>query len=79
MADDKSVSFEGRLQRLESIVRTLESDETDLDRAVNLYAEGKVLVAECEEQLRAAQQKIDTVNAPPAPARAAEDAPDDAL
>ncbi len=79
MADDKSASFEGRLQRLEAIVRTLEADDTDLERAVNLYAEGKDLVAQCEDQLKAAQQKIDAVNAPPGPARAAEDAPDDAL
>jgi len=69
MADDKSASFEGRLQRLEAIVRTLESDETDLDRAVNLYAEGKEIVAQCEEQLRTAQQRID--------ARAPGDAPDE--
>jgi len=79
MADDKSASFEGRLQRLEAIVRTLESDDTDLERAVNLYAEGKDLVALCEDQLKAAQQRIEAVNAPPAAARAPEDAPDDAL
>ncbi len=77
MADDRSASFEGALQRLEAIVRSLESDDTDLEKAVNLYAEGKELVSKCEDQLKAAQAKIDAVNAPPG--RAAEDPPDDAL
>ncbi|HEX3550585.1 MAG TPA: exodeoxyribonuclease VII small subunit [Candidatus Elarobacter sp.] len=58
-------------------MRSLESDDTDLERAVNLYAEGKELVAKCEDQLKSAQAKIDAVNAPPA--RAVEDAPDDAM
>ncbi len=75
MADDKSASFEGSLQRLEAIVKALETEEPDLDRAVALYAEGKELVAKCEGQLKSAQQAIDAVNAPPA--RPIEDALDD--
>jgi exodeoxyribonuclease VII small subunit len=77
MADDRSNSFEASLQRLEAIVRTLEADDTDLERAVNLYAEGKALVARCEEQLKDAQRKIEATSAP-APARAPEGAADDA-
>ena len=59
MADDRPASFETSLQRLEAIVRTLETDDVDLERAVNLYAEGKQLVAKCEEQLKDAQRKIE--------------------
>lgn len=78
MADDRSASFEGSLQRLEQIVKTLENEDSDLERAVALYAEGKELVARCEGLLRTAQQAIDAANAPAQAPRPAEGAPDDA-
>jgi exodeoxyribonuclease VII small subunit len=77
MADDRSASFESSLQRLEQIVKSLETEEPDLERAVLLYAEGKELVQRCEGLLKNAQQAIDAVNAPSAPSRPAEDALDD--
>ncbi|MDB5027815.1 MAG: Exonuclease small subunit [Candidatus Eremiobacteraeota bacterium] len=77
MADDRSASFEGSLQRLEQIVKSLETEEPDLERAVALYAEGKELVARCAGLLKSAQEAIDAVNAPPAPSRPAEDALDE--
>jgi exodeoxyribonuclease VII small subunit len=77
MADDRSASFEGSLQRLEEIVKSLETEEPDLERAVALYAEGKELVGRCEGLLKNAQQAIDAVNAPSAPSRPVEDALDD--
>jgi exodeoxyribonuclease VII small subunit len=77
MADDRSASFEGSLQRLEQIVKSLETEEPDLERAVLLYKEGRELVARCETLLKTAQQAIDAVNAPPAPSRPTEDALDD--
>jgi exodeoxyribonuclease VII small subunit len=60
---------------LEQIVKTLETEEPDLERAVGLYKEGKELVTRCEGLLKNAQQAIDAVNAPPA--RPVEDALDD--
>ena len=75
MADDRSTSFEDSLQRLEQIVKTLETEEPDLERAVALYKEGKDLVTRCQGLLKNAQQAIDAVNAPPA--RPVEDALDD--
>lgn len=74
MADDKSTSFEGSLQRLEQIVKALETEEPELERAVALYREGRDLIGRCEGLLKSAQQAIDAVNAPPA--RSHEDAPD---
>ncbi len=67
MADDKSASFEESLRRLETIVKTLETEEPDLERAVALYQEGKVLVSRCGELLAGAQQAIDAVNVPARP------------
>ncbi|MDB5043904.1 MAG: hypothetical protein JWN27_4630 [Candidatus Eremiobacteraeota bacterium] len=75
MADDRSTSFEDSLKRLEQIVKALETDDTDLERAVALYKEGRELVVRCESLLKTAQQSIDGVNAPPA--RPPEDALDD--
>ncbi len=77
MADDRSASFEGSLQRLEQIVKVLESEEPDLERAVALYKEGRELVQRCEALLKTAQQQLDAVNAPTANARPVEDALDD--
>jgi exodeoxyribonuclease VII small subunit len=75
MADDKSASFEGSLQRLEQIVAALETQEPELERAVALYGEGRDIIARCEALLTSAQAAIDAVNAP-RPA-AAQGAPDD--
>jgi len=61
---------------LEQIVKALETDDTDLERAVALYKEGRDLVGRCESLLKTAQQSIDAVNVPP-PARPAEDALDE--
>jgi exodeoxyribonuclease VII small subunit len=74
MADDKSTSFEGSLLRLEQIVKALETEEPELERAVALYREGRDLIGRCEGLLKSAQQAIDAVNAP---ARSLEDAPHD--
>lgn len=70
MPDDRSASFEGSLTRLEQIVKSLETEEPDLERAVLLYKEGKELVGRCEGLLRDAQTAIDAVNAPPPAATA---------
>jgi exodeoxyribonuclease VII small subunit len=74
MADDRSASFEESLRRLEQIVKTLETEDPDLERAVALYQEGKGLVSRCGDLLATAQQAIDATNAP---ARPTEDALDD--
>ena len=74
MADDRSTSFEGSLTRLEQIVKVLETEDPDLERAVALYKEGKELVTRCEALLKTAQAAIEGVSPP---ARPAEDALDD--
>jgi exodeoxyribonuclease VII small subunit len=61
---------------LEQIVKTLETEDPALERAVQLYKEGRELVTRCEEQLKVAQQAIDAVNAPPPRAEEASDESD---
>ena len=55
------LSFEAALQRLEEIVRRLESGEESLDNSIQLYAEGDRLRQQCEARLQAAQAKIEKI------------------
>lgn len=59
MAEQKQGAFEQKIERLESIVKELESGNVELDRAVALFKEGKTLSDECEKLLKGAQSDID--------------------
>lgn len=61
-ATDKSVkgeSFERNLERLDAIVRDLEDAELSLERALELYEEGMRLAGTCQQQLEAAEGRIE--------------------
>jgi exodeoxyribonuclease VII small subunit len=62
---DGSSSFEAKLDRIEAIVKELESGDTKLDRAIALFKEGKTLARECETLLKSAQIQIDQAMAEP--------------
>ena len=55
------LSFEDALKRLEAIVHRLESGDASLDEAIDLYAEGDRLRAQCEARLQAAQARIEKI------------------
>jgi exodeoxyribonuclease VII small subunit len=59
MADQSPGAFEQKIARLEAIVKELENGNVELDRAVQLFKEGKTLSAECETLLKGAQEQID--------------------
>ena len=59
MADQKQGAFEEKLARLEGIVKELEGGNIPLDRAVELFNEGKKLSGDCDELLKRAQTDID--------------------
>lgn len=59
-------SFDGKLARLDAIVKQLESGEPSLDDAVKLFKEGRTLAAECEALLKSSQEQIDAAMGPPA-------------
>lgn len=74
MADETPGTFEQKIARLETIVKELENGNVDLDRAVQLFKEGKNLSAECEKLLKGAQAQIDkAMEQPGMPAPAADD------
>ncbi len=58
MAENKSASFEGSLERLQAIVKELEADGIELERSVALYREGRELVGQCETMLRSAEATL---------------------
>ena len=52
------VSFEAAVEKLESIVEEMESDELPLDKLLVRYEEGAKLVKACEEKLQSAETRI---------------------
>lgn len=64
MNPEQPASFEMKLARIEEIVRELESGSVKLDRAIELFKEGRTLTAECEALLRVSQQQIDAAMGP---------------
>ena len=59
MSNGVPKSFEQKLERIDAIVRELEGGKVELDRAIELFKEGKVLARECEVILRGAQDQVD--------------------
>ena len=59
MADNKNeITFEAAMQRLEEIVRLLESGNAPLDTSLALFEEGVGLVKLCNSKLDNAEQKV---------------------
>ena len=58
MAEKKELTFEENLDKLESIVKKLESGETPLDEAIDQFTEAMKLVEVCDKKLRTAEEKI---------------------
>jgi exodeoxyribonuclease VII small subunit len=58
-------TFEEKLARIDSIVKELEGGTVELQRATQLFKEGKVLARECEALLKNAQEQIDEATAQP--------------
>lgn len=52
------MTFEGAIERLEEIVRALESGTAPLDKSLGMFEEGVALVKFCGEQLDNAERKI---------------------
>lgn len=54
----EDLTFEQALDRLETIVKTLEGDACNLEEALSRHAEGVALARFCEERLTSAEMKI---------------------
>ncbi len=58
---DKKQSFEESMDRLETIVKDLESNEKPLDETIALFEEGLKLVKNCDEKLKQFETQVDTL------------------
>jgi len=66
MSDRLPKTFEQKLARIDEIVKELEGGTVELQRATQLFKEGKTLARECETLLKSAQAQIDEAMAEPA-------------
>ena len=58
-ASAKPDSFEKNLERLDAIVHQLEDAELPLEKALELYEEGMGLSGVCQQQLEAAEGRVE--------------------
>ena len=56
--EEKKVSFEDSMARLEEIVKALEGGEKPLEEALSLFEEGTALIKSCGKLLDEAEQKV---------------------
>ncbi len=56
--EEKEMTFESAIARLEEIVRLLESGSAPLDESLSLFEEGVGLVKLCNARLDNAEQKV---------------------
>jgi exodeoxyribonuclease VII small subunit len=77
MAENKSPSFESSLDRLKAVVDELERESVDLERSVELFKEGRTLVARCEGLLKNAEETLRTADGTAAAPSTAERVDDD--
>ena len=63
--NEKNMTFEASVQRLEQIVRIMERGDAQLDESLKLFQEGTELVRACEKMLSDAQLQIQKVMTAP--------------
>ena len=56
--EEKKLTVEESLSRLEEILQELESPETGLQDAMKLYTEGVGLLGECQKTLEGVEQQL---------------------
>ena len=57
----KQKSYEESVNRLQEIITELEKTDISLEASMKLFEEGVGLIKQCEDVLKTAQQKIDTL------------------
>ncbi|MBB3972559.1 exodeoxyribonuclease VII small subunit [Hansschlegelia beijingensis] len=59
--DVASLSFEAALAELEKIVGRLEQGQVPLEESIEIYRRGEALKARCDELLRRAEARVETI------------------
>ncbi|MEM6665099.1 MAG: exodeoxyribonuclease VII small subunit [Pseudomonadota bacterium] len=64
-SDTTALTFEQALDELESIVRKLEQGEVPLEESIAMYERGDSLRKRCDELLKVAETKIESIKTGP--------------
>ncbi len=59
--EEKELTFEENLEKLESIVKNLESGNIPLDDAITNFNEAMLLAKKCDEKLKNAEEKVNSI------------------
>lgn len=59
--EDKKMSFEENLEKLEEIVKKLENGDIPLDDAIEKFNEAMKLAKSCDEKLRNAEKSLSKI------------------
>lgn len=59
MGSNKEEKFEHSLEKLQALVRDLESGDCTLEESIKKFEEGMALAKSCQERLNKAEQKIE--------------------
>lgn len=59
--NEKNMTFEASMQRLEQIVRAMERGDVALEESLKLFQEGTALVKSCNELLNQAELEVKKV------------------
>ena len=63
--NEKNMTFEQSMQRLEQIVRTMERGDASLEESLKLFQEGTDLVRNCNQLLENAQLQVKKIMTAP--------------
>ena len=63
--NEKNMTFEQSMQRLEQIVRIMERGDAPLEESLNLFREGTELVNNCHQLLENAQLQVKMIMTAP--------------
>lgn len=58
VAKQKKLDYEAAVAELETLVERLEQGDISLEESLKLYERGVLLIRDCQEQLQAAEQKV---------------------
>src|SRR5215510_7213112 len=58
---EAELTFEQALKRFEEIVEALETEDLDLEKSLQFFEEGVKLYRYCDQQLQAADRRIDLI------------------
>lgn len=61
----KSMTFESSMERLDEIVKTLETGDASLEESIKLFEEGTKLAVSCKKLLDSAELKITKLTTSP--------------